>query len=58
VIGPGGDSDRFAITDGNQLHMISAAADQTTYTVIIAAAGDSIFEDGNNRRAIQVTLVE
>ena len=55
-IEPGGDSDRFTITDGNQLSMVSAAADRTAYTVTIAAAGDSVFEDGNNRRTIQVTL--
>ena len=57
VIEPGGDSDRFTITDGNLLNMVSTAADQTTYTVTIAATGDSVFEDGNNRQDIQVTLV-
>jgi len=53
---PGGDSDRFVITDGNILRMVSADADRTAYTVTIAATGDRIFEDGNNRRTIQVTL--
>ena len=57
-IEPGGDSDRFAITDGNQLNMVSAAADRTTYTVTIAATGYSVFEDGNNQRTIQVILME
>ena len=38
--------------------MVSAAADQTTYTVTIAATGYSIFEDDNNRRTIQVTRIE
>ena len=57
-IEPGGDSDRFEITDGNHLSMVSADADRTAYTVTIAATGDSVFEDGNNRRTIQVTLVE
>ena len=52
----GGDSDRFIITDGNQLSMVSAAADQTTYTVTITATGNSVFEDGNNRRVVEVTL--
>ncbi len=56
TIVPGGDSHRFAITDGNQLSMVSAAADQTTYTVAIAATGGSVFEDGNNRQDVQVTL--
>ena len=53
----GGDSDRFTITDGNQLSMVSADADRTTYTVTIAATGELVFEDGNNRWTIQVTLV-
>ena len=56
-IEPGGDSDRFAITDGNILRMVSADADRTIYEVTITAAGDSVFGDGNNRRTIQVTLV-
>ena len=56
AIVPGGDSDRFEITDGNQLSMVSAAADRTTYTVTIAATGGSVFGDGNNRQDIQVTL--
>ncbi|MBI1657259.1 MAG: DUF285 domain-containing protein, partial [Thaumarchaeota archaeon] len=54
----GGDSDRFEIADGNILRMVSTAADRTTYTVTITAAGDVVFEDGNNRRTIQVTLME
>ena len=58
VIEPGGDSDRFEITDGNRLSMVSAAADQTTYTVTITVTGDSVFEDGNNWQDIQVTLTE
>ena len=37
--------------------MVSAAADRTTYTVTIAATGGSVFEDGNSRRTIQVTLI-
>ena len=53
---PGGDSDRFKITDGNQLIMVSAAADQELYTVIISATGDLVFENGNNWQDIQVTL--
>ena len=56
MIEPGGDSDRFEITDGNLLSMISADADRTTYTVTIAATGGSVFEDGNNRQDIQVIL--
>ena len=56
LIEPGGDSDRFEITDGNRLSMVSAAANQATYTVAITASGDSVFGDGNNRRTIQVTL--
>ena len=55
AIKPSGDSDWFAITDGNQLIMVSAATDPTTYTVTITATGDSVFEDDNNRRTIQVT---
>ena len=50
MIEPGGDSDRFTIVDGNRLSMVSVAADRTTYTVTISAAGDTVFEDGNNRR--------
>ncbi len=56
LIEPGGDSDRFEITDGNILRMVSVAADRVTYTVIIATTGDSVFEDSNNRQDIQVTL--
>jgi len=57
LIEPGGDSDRFEITGGNILRMVSADADRTVYTVTIYATGDSVFEDGNNRRTVQVTLV-
>ena len=57
AIVPGGDSDRFEITGGNHLNMVSAAADRTTYTVTISATGDSVFEDGSNLQDIQVTLV-
>ena len=57
-IEPGGDSDRFEITDGNRLSMVSYIADQTIYTVTITAAGDSVFEDGNNGQVIEVTLTE
>ncbi len=57
LIEPGDDSHRFTITDGNRLSMVSATANQTTYTVTIAASGNSVFGDGNNRRTIQVTLV-
>ena len=56
MIEPGGDSDRFEITDGNLLSMISADADRTTYTVTITATGYSVFEDGNNRQDVQVNL--
>ena len=48
----GGDSDRFAIIDGNQLIMVSADADRETYTVTISATGDSIFGDSDNRWTI------
>jgi surface protein len=57
AIEPGGDSDRFTIIDGNQLIMVLAAADQTTYTVTIAATRGAVFEDGNNRRTVEVSLV-
>ena len=56
AIVPGGDSDRFEITDGNHLNMVSAAADRTTYTVTISATGGSVFGDGNNHQYIRVTL--
>ena len=51
-------SDRFEITDGDHLSMVLADADHTLYMITVAAAGDAVFEDGNNRRTIQVTLVE
>ena len=57
-IEPGGDSDRFVITDGSRLSMISAAADQALYTVTITASGDSIFGNDNSRRTVEVTLVD
>ena len=53
---PGGDSDRFEITDGNRLIMVSAATDQESYTITIMATGDLVFEDGNNRQDIQIIL--
>ncbi len=56
MIEPGGDSDRFEITGGNILRMVSAAADRTTYMVTITATGDSVFEDGNNRQVVEVVL--
>ena len=56
LIVPGGDSDRFTIVDGNHLSMVSADADRTTYTVTIAATGYSVFENGNNRRTVEVVL--
>ena len=57
MIEPGGDADRFVITDGNILSMVSADADRTAYMVTITATGDSVFEDSNNRQTIQVALV-
>ena len=57
AIEPGGDSHRFTIVEGNILNMVSVAADRTTYEVTIAATGDLVFEDGNNRRTIEVTLM-
>ena len=54
----GGDSDRFTITDGNRLNMISATPDHTSYVVTIAAAGDRVFGDGSNQRTVEVTLVD
>ena len=56
LIVPGGDSDRFEITDGSYLIMVSAAADRATYVVTIAATGDAVFGDGGHRRTIQVIL--
>ena len=56
MIETGGDSDRFTITDGNRLNMISAATDQTSYVITITATGDSVFGDGNSRWTVEVTL--
>ena len=54
---PGGDSDRFEITDGNKLIMVSAAPDQESYTITIAAAPpNSNYEHGNNQKDIQIVL--
>ena len=53
---PGGDSDRFKITDGNQLIMVSAVTGQESYAITITTTGDLIFEDGNNRQDIQIIL--
>ena len=58
LIEPGGDSDMFTITDDNRLNMVSVTANQTSYAITIIASGGSVFEDGNNRRTIQVTLVD
>ena len=55
VIVSGGDSDRFEITDGNKLIMVSAAPDQESYTITITATG-SIYENGNNQKDIQIIL--
>ena len=57
VIEPGGDSDLFAITDGNHPKDGLGGRRPGDYTRSpSSAAGDSVFEDGNNRRTIQVTL--
>ena len=56
LIVPGSDSDRFKITNGNLLHMVSVATDQESYMVTIAASGGSVFGDGNNRQSIQIIL--
>lgn len=56
TVEPGGDSDRFAITDGNQLSMVSAAADQTLCTATIAADNGNLFGDDSNRQTTEVVL--
>ena len=54
-IGGGGDSDRFEITGGNELKMISAEA-TPSYTVNVTASGHFVFESGNNWRTFEVTV--
>ena len=54
---PGSDSDRFEVTDGNKLIMVSAATDQESYTITIAAAPPgSNYENGNTQKDIQIVL--
>ena len=55
-IGTGGDSDRFAITDGNRLNMTSAVSGRSSYTVNVTASGPAVFEDGNNWRTLEITV--
>ncbi len=55
-IGSGADSARFEIVDGNQLRMVSTDASQAAYTVNITASGSGVFENGRNRKAVQVTV--
>ena len=52
---PGGDSDRFEITDGNKLIMVSAAPDQESYTITITVTG-RVFQDSNHQKDIQIVL--
>ena len=52
----GSDSTRFAIVNGNQLNMISVGT-QSAYTVNVTASGDDVFEDGNNWRVLEVTVL-
>ena len=52
----GPDSDRFDIVSGNLLNMTSADAHRDTYTVILNATGGTVFEDGNNRRAVTIKV--
>ncbi len=54
-IASGADSGHFEI-DGSLLIMNSTDADRDSYTVNVNAPGDSVFENGNNWRALTVTL--
>ena len=54
-IGDGPDSDSFEI-DAGTLRMSLADAAPGTYTANITAAGDAVFESGNNWRVLNVTV--
>lgn len=53
----GVDSSRFIRTGGNQLNMISAAANRSAYTVTIAAYGDSLFANNDSKRPVKAVLI-
>ena len=55
-IGTGGNSTRFEIVNYNQLNMTSVDA-ESAYTVNVTASGDDVFEDGNNWRILDVTVI-
>ena len=53
--GAGGDSDLFEIVSGNELNMTSVGT-KSAYAVNVTASGDTVFEDGNNWRMVDVTV--
>ena len=53
---PGSDSTLFAIVNGNQLNMISVDT-ESDYTVNVTASEGTVFEDGNNWRVLEVTVL-
>ena len=50
------DSEFFEIVGGNQLNMISAGA-KSSYMVNVTASGLNVFEDGNNWRVLEITVI-
>ena len=52
----GSDPTRFTIVNDNQLSMTSVDNTKSTYTVNVTASGDSVFENGNNWRLLEITV--
>ena len=50
------DSEFFEIVGGNQLNMTSAGA-KSSYMVNVTASGLNVFEDGNNWRVLEITVI-
>ena len=57
-IGSGADSARFEIVGGNQLNMTSVVAGRDSYEVSVTVTGDDVFEDGNNWRVFEITVID
>ena len=56
VIVDGLDKNHFEIAPGNQLNMTSGVSGKAEYSVNVTASGESVFEDGNNWRLLEIKV--